>query len=86
MIETKTLYPLSYVPCNVPMIRRSEGLEDISEDKLQKTLSLIFTPKMVTTDIQTKVFFRILRCQCHFLAFSRRFWVILLESHRGAII
>ena len=49
MIETKTLYPLAYVPCNVPMIRRSEGLEDISEDKLQKTLSLIFTPKMVTT-------------------------------------
>ena len=38
---------LSYVPFNVPMIRRSEGLEDISEDKLQKNVKPdIYTPKL----------------------------------------
>ena len=47
MIETKTLYSLSYVPCNVHMIRRSEGLEDISEDKLQKKVKPdIYTRKL----------------------------------------
>ena len=38
MTETKTLYSLCYVPCNVLMVRSSEGLEDISENKLQKNV------------------------------------------------
>lgn len=72
-IETKTLYPLSYVPCNVPMIRRSEGLEDISEDKLQKNVKPdIYTPKWSQQTFKPK-------SSSEFLGVSVIFWLFPLD-------